>query len=127
MTGLHAPAVQVPPRQSCPHEPQLAVSVLRSAQPFGPAPGAIVSADGNVYLHWEFHRDEVFACSTMNARPFLLNTPGKGPSDPSQPPVPGQPKSPAQERGLPPPVNVRETREGALPPDLRVIRATSQG
>jgi len=27
--------------------------------------------DGNVYLHWEFHRDPYDACSTRNARPFL--------------------------------------------------------
>jgi hypothetical protein len=46
-------------------------SVVR-AQPFGPAPSEIRSSDGDVYLHWEFHRDEVFACSTMHARPFLL-------------------------------------------------------
>ena len=41
--------------------------------PFGKPPKAIVSPDGNVYFHWEFHRDPVFACSTMNARPFMLN------------------------------------------------------
>ena len=43
------------------------------AQPFGPAPGALLSPDGKVYVHWELHRDEVLACSTMNARPFLLS------------------------------------------------------
>jgi TonB family protein len=91
-----------------------ALDAVNRAQPFGPAPGAIVSPDGNVYLHWEFHRDEVYACSTMNARPFLLNVPAKpAPSDP-QPPGQG-PKLPTQERGAPPPVNVNETREGALP------------
>jgi hypothetical protein len=92
-----------------------ALDSVHRAQPFGPAPTAIVSTDGNVYLHWEFHRDEVFACSTMHARPFMLNTPPKGPA---QPEPPGQPpgKSPTQERGAPPPVNVHEQREGALPP-----------
>ena len=49
-------------------------SVYRS-QPFGKPPNAIVSTDGNVYLHWEFHRNPIFACSTMNARPFMLNHP----------------------------------------------------
>lgn len=91
-----------------------ALDSVHRAQPFGPAPGAIVSTDGNVYLHWEFHRDEVFACSTMHARPFLLNTPAKGPPEGPEPPAPG-PSSPTHERGAPPPVNLHEQREGALP------------
>lgn len=94
-----------------------ALDSVSRAQPFGPAPGAIVSPDGNVYLHWEFHRDEVYACSTMNARPFLLNVPAKGPADPQQPVPPGK-APPTQERGAPPPVNVNETREGAIPRSL---------
>lgn len=89
-----------------------ALDSVNRAQPFGPAPSAIVSADGNVYLHWEFHRDEVFACSTMHARPFMLNTPAKPTPTEPEPPSPA-PKAP-QERGAPP-VNVRELREGALP------------
>ncbi|MDB4936046.1 MAG: TolA protein [Labilithrix sp.] len=93
-----------------------ALDSVHRAQPFGPAPGAIVSADGNVYLHWEFHRDEVFACSTMHARPFLLNTPAKTPTEEPQPPAPA-PKGP-QERGAPP-VNLHEMREGVTPPALR--------
>ncbi len=94
--------------------PDSRVDAVHRAQPFGPAPGAIVSPDGNVYLHWEFHRDEVYACSTMHARPFLLNTPPK--SDPAEPQPPGPaPKSPSQEKGAPPPVNIYEKREGALP------------
>ena len=92
-----------------------ALDSVHRAQPFGPAPGAIVSSDGNVYLHWEFHRDEVFACSTMHARPFMLNTPAK-PTEEPQPPGGPNPPSPSKERGLPPPANVRETKEGALPP-----------
>lgn len=89
-----------------------ALDSVNRAQPFGPAPSAIISADGNVYLHWEFHRDEVFACSTMHARPFMLNTPAKTPPTTPEPPA-AAPKSP-QERGAPP-VNTREMREGALP------------
>lgn len=92
-----------------------ALDSVHRAQPFGPAPGAIVSPDGNVYLHWEFHRDEVFACSTMHARPFMLNTPAKPPAEP-EPPGGPSPKSPTHERGAPPPVNINESREGALPP-----------
>jgi TonB family protein len=88
-----------------------ALDSVNRAQPFGPAPGAIVSPDGNVYLHWEFHRDEVYACSTMNARPFLLSNPPKQNEPP--PPAPGKPPSTPQERGVPV-YNPHETREGAL-------------
>ncbi|MBX3232962.1 MAG: TonB C-terminal domain-containing protein [Labilithrix sp.] len=100
-----------------------ALDSVNRAQPFGPAPGAIVSPDGNVYLHWEFHRDEVFACSTMHARPFMLNTPAK-PQSP-EPEPPGSPNSPTRERGAPPPVNVQGTREGRLelPPLSRPLTA----
>jgi hypothetical protein len=44
------------------------------AAPFGNPPEDIKSGDGNVYFTWEFHRDPVYACSTMNARPFLFAT-----------------------------------------------------
>lgn len=91
-----------------------ALDSVHRAQPFGPAPGAIVSPDGNVYLHWEFHRDEVYACSTMHARPFMLNTPPKPTEEP--PPPPGSPTSPTRERGAPPPANINETKEGGLLP-----------
>jgi TonB family protein len=50
-----------------------ALDSVDRAQPFDPAPDAIVSADGSVYVRWEFHRNEVFACSTMGVRPFLLS------------------------------------------------------
>jgi TonB family protein len=48
------------------------LEVFSRAAPFGPTPEEIRSADGNVWLHWELHREEVFACSTMKARPFLV-------------------------------------------------------
>jgi TonB family protein len=94
-----------------------ALDAVQRASPYGPAPTAIVSPDGRVYLHWEFHRDEVYACSTMNARPFMLNVPARGPptETPGVPTKPG-PVVPPLERGAPPPANVNETREGALPP-----------
>ncbi len=90
-----------------------ALDSVHRAQPFGPAPSAIVSPDGNVYLHWEFHRDEVYACSTMHARPFMLNTPPKAPEP--EPPGTPTPSSPTRERGAPPPAGVNESRQGALP------------
>jgi TonB family protein len=94
-----------------------ALDAVQRASPFGPAPSAIVSPDGRVYLHWEFHRDEVFACSTMNARPFMLNVAPRG-APTETPPAPANPGplTPPLERGAPPPANVTETREGALPP-----------
>ena len=49
-----------------------ALDAVRRGAPFGVAPHDILSFDGRVYVHWEFHRDEVLACSTMNARPYLL-------------------------------------------------------
>ncbi len=82
-----------------------ALDSVQRASPFGSAPNAIVSTDGSVYLHWEFHRDEVYACSTMNAAPFMLNNP------PGVPPVDPNPKTPSgpQEKGPPP---AGDTREG---------------
>jgi TonB family protein len=88
-----------------------ALDAVQRASPFGPAPSAIISPDGNVYLHWEFHRDEVYACSTMNARPYLLAAPPKG-SRPD-PTLPGAPPPPTEERGTPPP-GTNESREGML-------------
>src|SRR5262249_31078240 len=34
----------------------IALSVVSRAAPFGKAPDVIASPDGNVYVHWEFHR-----------------------------------------------------------------------
>jgi TonB family protein len=86
-----------------------ALDSVNRAAPFGPAPSAIVSKDGNVYLHWEFHRDEVYACSTMNARPFLLNI--EPPAPPTEPPPPAPKPTGPQEKG-PPPANTPDSRTG---------------
>jgi TonB family protein len=88
-----------------------ALDAVDRAQPFGPAPKAIVSPDGNVYLHWEFHRDEVFACSTQGARPFILNTPAPHEEEPAQPPA-MPPANPGRERGAP--ASPNDAREGFL-------------
>lgn len=50
------------------------VAALESAyraQPFGQPPPSILSSDGNVYFHWQFHRG-VEECGPANARPFIL-------------------------------------------------------
>ncbi len=89
-----------------------ALDSVQRASPFGPAPTAIVSPDGQVYLHWEFHRDEVFACSTMNARPYILNVPaGAPPTDPIPTTPTPQPGNNNQERGG---TGTGDTREGLL-------------
>lgn len=49
-----------------------ALDAVERAGPFGKAPDAIVSKNGFVYLHWEFHRNLFDACSTRNAKPFLV-------------------------------------------------------
>ena len=72
-----------------------ALDSVNRAQPFGKVPAAIMSPDGNTYLHWQFHRDEVYACSTMNARPYILRDAPK-PTDPPFPPA--GPKVPTKER-----------------------------
>jgi TonB family protein len=51
-----------------------ALNAIDHAQPFGKAPDVIVSYDGKVYLHWEFHRDPNDACTTRNAFPYLLHS-----------------------------------------------------
>ncbi len=84
-----------------------ALDSVQRASPFGPAPGAIVSTDGQVYLHWEFHRDEVYACSTMNARPFMLNV--QTAPEQQQPGPVNPPQHGPQERSLP-----TDNRQGSL-------------
>jgi TonB family protein len=91
-----------------------ALDAVDRAQPFGPAPTAIVSGDGNVYLHWEFHRDEVFACSTMGARPFILNNGAPKNEEPTVPPLQQGPPGPSREKGTPA-TSPNDTREGLLP------------
>ncbi len=90
-----------------------ALDAVDRAQPFGPAPTAIISPDGNVYLHWEFHRDEVYACSTQGARPFILNSPG--PTKEETLPPSQVPANPSRERGSPV-SSPNDAREGSLLP-----------
>jgi TonB family protein len=49
-----------------------ALDSVDRAQPFALPPAAVRSADGNVYVQWDLHRDVTFACSTIGAQPFLL-------------------------------------------------------
>jgi TonB family protein len=56
-----------------------ALASVERAAPFGKAPDVIASPDGNVYLHWEFHRNPVDACTTRNARVFIANEAPRSP------------------------------------------------
>jgi TonB family protein len=76
-----------------------ALDSVQRASPFGKPPTAIVSGDGHVYLHWEFHRDPIYACSTAGAQPYMLpEPPEKAPSSPKSAP-PLLPPSDPRERG----------------------------
>jgi hypothetical protein len=85
-------------------------SVLR-AGPFGKAPDAIVSPDGNVYLHWEFHRDPFDACTTRNARPYLLKEAPKPKSSPTGAPPKKVPATSPDDRPQDPPGPLRPLRQ----------------
>ena len=63
-----------------------ALDAVDRASPFGKAPEKIISPDGLVYLHWEFHRGDM-RCSNVNAFPYLLKegSPPK-PMEPTEPP-----------------------------------------
>jgi hypothetical protein len=74
-----------------------ALSSVERAGPFGTPPREIVSPDGRVYLHWEFHRDPAIACTTYNARPYILK--GQQRTDPPPEPVnPAPDATPEEER-----------------------------
>jgi TonB family protein len=48
------------------------LEAVSRAAPFGSVPEETLSDDGNLYLHWEFHRNGLFACSNYFARPHRL-------------------------------------------------------
>ena len=63
-----------------------------------------------MYLHWDFHRDEIFACSTNGAQPYILNNPAGPKNEGPAPPVPGPANTP-HERGTPS-TGPNDAREG---------------
>lgn len=72
-----------------------ALEAVTSAAPFGTPPPSIVSPDGNIYLHWEFHREPANACSTYFARPYMIKArPTTAPPEVEPPKV----RPPADER-----------------------------
>ena len=96
-----------------------AIASVDRAGPFGTPPSEIVSPDGNVYLHWEFRRDQM-ACSTLYAHPFIKRAepkPAPLPNSPPQPPFRG----PDDE--LPP----DGERHGSLDPPVAPARPSPPG
>ncbi len=87
-----------------------ALDSVEKAAPYGPPPSSIVSYDGNVYLHWEFHRTPVYACSTYNAHPYILDG-GQKTAPPRVAPPP--PAAAPEEAPPPPPGKRRGDREEA--------------
>lgn len=75
-----------------------ALESVQRASPFGAPPPVIVSPDRNVYLHWEFHRDPMYACSTYFARPYIL----KGKPETAPPDVEPSPGPKLDPRERPP-------------------------
>ncbi len=82
----------------------VALEALDRASPFGKAPDIIASPDGNVYLHWEFHRDPFDACSTRNAHPIMLKHPPKLKSNMPTPTTRTKPRTDASGDEPPPPL-----------------------
>ncbi len=93
-----------------------ALESVQKASPFGPAPSAILSSDGKVYLHWEFHREPEMACSTYFARPLILNL---GPA--SAPPKAPPPKPPEGQ------TNDARTGDRSSPPETSDERPKQSG
>jgi outer membrane biosynthesis protein TonB len=96
-----------------------ALDSVEKAAPYGPPPSSIVSPDGNVYLHWEFHRKPIYACSTYNAHPYILNADQK-----SAPPRVAPPKQPDYEKTPEKKPAQRSGSRSAPTPKLRPVSPT---
>jgi TonB family protein len=53
-------------------------NAVNLAAPFSEPPKKILSGDGRVYVHWDFHRNDR-QCGTFNAQPFILPKAGGAP------------------------------------------------
>ncbi len=53
-----------------------AIRIGLAVGPHEPAPDPIISGDGNVYLHWKFHRD-TRQCGTFGVSVYVLDNSGK--------------------------------------------------
>ncbi len=72
----------------------VAIDSIMSAAPFPKPPTAIRSANGKVYMDWQFHRDER-ACGTFGVDPHILTTPAEGVEHDSSETGAGVPRRPS--------------------------------
>jgi hypothetical protein len=91
-----------------------ALDSTQRAGPFGRPPREIVSPDGRVYLHWEFHRNPAIACTTFNARPYMLKVQPK-PAPPPPPPAPDDAAEEERHGSLGSPVPGRRRAQDSSP------------
>lgn len=77
--GDVAKATLVKPSGKLPFD-SAALDAVFSAAPYPASPRAIRSADGNVYVHWRFHRNHR-QCGTFGVDPYILTKPGEEPVD----------------------------------------------
>jgi len=66
-----------------------AIDVAFNAGPYPDPPKAIRSANGKIYVHWQFHRDER-QCATSGVDYFILDNPPAGGDKPVVPDAPGE-------------------------------------
>jgi TonB family protein len=61
-----------------------AYNAVMRGQPYPVAPDEILSGDGRIYMHWDFHRQQPY-CHQSHARPYIL--PNIGGAREDEPPV----------------------------------------
>lgn len=57
-----------------------AYNAVMRGQPYPVAPEEILSGDGRIYMHWDFHRQQPY-CHQSHARPYILPNIGGGQAD----------------------------------------------
>jgi TonB family protein len=87
-----------------------AVDVAYSSGPYPDPPREIRSANGKIYIHWDFHRDGR-QCATSGVSYFILNNP---PRDADKPAVAEPPQQPAGGPQVPHTLGPAASQERAL-------------
>src|SRR5262249_13532054 len=75
-----------------------AIDTAFNAGPYPDPPKAIRSANGKIYVHWQFHRDER-QCATSGVDYFILDNPPSGADKPVLPDAPSEGPRPVGARG----------------------------
>ena len=109
-----------------------AIDVAFNAGPYPDPPRAIRSANGKIYVHWQFHRDER-QCATSGVDYFILDNPPAGADRPAVADAPAEAPRPGAAApaaggtpGAPgassPGAQARRTRRPPTTGDLRRLR-----